>query len=124
MPGSVSRYALVGMLGTATHLALLYGLVEWAALPPLLATSLAFCWVVLQSYWLNRNWVFQSDSRHVSSLPKFVIASLLGLTANFGLMYLMIEVLDLWYMAAQIVTILVIPPMNYLLYRYWTFASP
>lgn len=122
MINSFSKYAAVGVLGTVTHLSLLYVFVEWFGIPPLPATSIAFVWVGLQSYLLSKTWVFDSDSSHATSLPRFIIVSLTGFFGNLGIMYLLINILDFWYMGAQMVTILVIPPMNYLMNRYWTFS--
>lgn len=120
---SFSKYALVGILGTATHLGLLYILVEFARMSPLLSTSIAFVWVVLQTYFLARSWVFRSDKKHSTSLPRFVVVSVTGFFANLGIMYVMVNVLGIWYMAAQTVTIVVIPPFNFLMNRYWTFSQ-
>lgn len=116
------KYALVGILGTITHFALLFVFVEWFAIAPLPATSLAFVWVGLQSYALSINWVFESDNSHATSFPRFIIVSLVGFFSNLGIMYLLINILGVWYLAAQAVTVLIIPPMNYLMNRYWTFS--
>lgn len=122
MSGSVTKYIVVGVLSTLTHLTLLYILVEFFQLSPLPASSIAFIWVVLQSYWLNRTWTFRSDRNHLSSLSRYIVVSLVGFFSNLAIMYFMLSVGGLWYMAAQTVTILVIPLINYLLHRYWTFS--
>ena len=46
----------------------------------------------------------------------------IGFIGNFLLMFLMLNILGLWYMFAQILTALVIPLMNFLLNKYWTFS--
>ena len=119
---SAAKYFVVGVLGTATHLFLLYIAVEFVYLSPLLGTSAAFIWVVIQSYLLNRNWTFQSDKKHTSTLPRYLIVSGIGFITNFLLMFFMLEVLGLWYIFAQILTALVVPLMNFLLNKYWTFS--
>jgi len=116
------KYAAVGVLGTVTHLSLLYVLVEWFGVPPLPATSAAFVWVVLQSFLLSHVWVFQSDNSVSTSLPRFIVVSLTGFFGNLAIMYVLISMLGVWYMGAQMVTILIIPPVNYLMNRYWTFS--
>ncbi|MFK7974908.1 MAG: GtrA family protein [Halioglobus sp.] len=121
MFGSVSKYAMVGILGTVTHFGLLYILVEWLSIAPLPATSIAFVWVALQSYVLSKNWVFDSDNSHSTSLPRFIAVSVTGFFGNLGIMYVAVNILSFWYMAAQAIAILIIPPMNYLMNRYWTF---
>ncbi|MFT5335940.1 MAG: putative flippase GtrA [Halioglobus sp.] len=120
---SAAKYFVVGGLGTVTHLSLLYLFVEFLFLSPLVASSTAFVCVVLQSYSLNRNWTFQSDKAHATTLPRYVIVSCFGFATNLAIMFVMINIFALWYMAAQIVTIVVIPAMNFLLNKYWTFSE-
>lgn len=122
MIASAAKYIVVGILGTATHLALLYLTVEFFLFSPLIGSSTAFIFVVIQSYILNRNWTFQSEKSHTSTLPRYLIVSGVGFLSNFLLMYFMVNVLGIWYMTAQILTALVIPIMNFLLNRYWTFS--
>ena len=117
-----AKYAIVGVLGTLTHLGLLYVSVEFLHFTPLPSSSTAFIWVVLQSYWLNRNWTFQSDKKHAITLLRYIIVSVVGFLTNLLIMFVMISVLELWYMFAQLVTILVIPATNFLLNKYWTFS--
>jgi len=119
---SVAKYFIVGALGTVTHLSLLYIAVEYLGFAPIVGSSCAFIWVVIQSYFLNRNWTFRSERRHSSALPRYVTVSTIGFFGNFSMMYILLNIFGLWYMLAQILTAFVIPLMNFLLNRYWTFA--
>jgi putative flippase GtrA len=117
-----AKYLVVGILGTATHLSLLYLAVEFLHMPPLLGSSAAFVVVVVQSYLLNRNWTFQSDREHSSALPRYLAVSGLGFVGNLTIMFVMFNILGLWYMLAQASAAVVIPAMNFLLNKYWTFS--
>jgi putative flippase GtrA len=117
-----AKYLVVGVLGTLTHLGLLYVTVEFLHFTPLLGSSTAFIWVVLQSYGLNRTWTFQSKKKHAITLPRYIVVSVAGFLTNLLVMFVMINVLEVWYIIAQMVTILVIPAMNFLMNKYWTFS--
>ncbi len=117
-----AKYLVVGLLGTATHLSLLYVAVEFLHMQPLLGSCAAFVWVVIQSYLLNRNWTFQSTRGHTSAMARYMAVSGLGFLGNLLIMYVMLDVFGLWYMLAQASTALVIPLMNFLLNKYWTFS--
>ena len=117
-----AKYLVVGGLGTVTHLSLLYIAVEFFAMPPLLGSCTAFIWVVIQSYFLNRNWTFQSDREHSSALPRYLVVSGIGFVGNLSIMFVMLNVFGLWYMLAQASVAVVIPVMNFLLNKYWTFS--
>jgi putative flippase GtrA len=117
-----ARYLVVGLLGTVTHLCLLYIAVEFVGMSPLPGSGAAFIWVVIQSYLLNRNWTFQSIRGHNSALPRYLAVSGIGFMGNLLIMYVMLDIFGLWYMLAQASAAIVIPIMNFLLNKYWTFA--
>lgn len=118
----ISRYVVVGILGTATHFLLLYVFVEMFAQDPVVASIAAFPVVVWLSYVLNKNWTFESDKAHMVALPKYLLVCLVSLMNNFLLMYLLVNIVEIWYMAAQACSIAVIPIINFILKKYWAFA--
>ena len=118
----VIRYAVVGILGTFTHFSLLYIFVEKLYQDPVLSSIAAFPVVVWLSYVLNKNWTFESDKAHMIALPKYLIVCLVSLMNNFLLMHLLVNVFEVWYMAAQACSIAIIPVINFILKKYWAFA--
>ncbi len=117
------RYILVGGLGTGTHLAVLTLCVEWFGLDVVRATVAGFLAALSVSYGLNHYWTFESRRSHYSSAWRYLAVSLSGLLLNTGMVYAMVQYLHWWYLAAQISVILVVPFSNFLLNRYWAFAS-
>tara|TARA_R110001592_G_scaffold319724_3_gene597485 strand:- start:13929 stop:14297 length:369 start_codon:yes stop_codon:yes gene_type:complete len=118
----VTRYAVVGILGTSLHFLLLFIFVEKFSQDPVLSSIAAFPAVVILSYVLNKNWTFESDKAHAIALPKYLTVCFVSLMNNFLLMYLLVNVLEIWYMAAQAFSIAVIPVINFILKKYWAFA--
>ncbi len=118
----VTRYFFVGLLGTIAHFSLLYISVEYFSISPIVGSSAAFIWVVIQSYFLNRNWTFKSDRRHMSAIPRYVAVSIFSFICNLVIMSTMLNVFGLPYMLAQATVVLVIPLSNFLLIKHWTFS--
>jgi len=119
----IVRYIIVGGAGTAIHLAILAISVEWFALDAVIGSTMGFVGALLVSYLLNHYWTFQSRRSHLSSLPMYVTVSLIGLALNTGMMYALIHIFKVWYFAAQLSVIMVVPLVNYLLNSNWTFSS-
>lgn len=117
------RYIIVGGAGTAIHLAILTISVEWFDLDAVIGSIIGFIGALLVSYLLNHYWTFRSRRSHLSSFFRYVTVSLLGLAVNTGMMYTLIHIFKLWYFAAQLCVILVVPLMNFLLNSNWTFSS-
>jgi putative flippase GtrA len=119
----VFRFAVVGVVATVTHIAVLIAGVEWLGLHPVFASTLGFIAAVADSYLLNRSWTFKSDAAHGETLWKFVVVSLIGLGLNTAMMTTLVGYFHWWYLWAQLATLLVVPASNYLLNRHWTFKD-
>ena len=122
MISQVLRFAGVGVLSTGIH-ALIYtltgalGLVPWAA--NLVAFVAAFGFSFLGHY----RFTFQSDSGLPDAISKFFLVALIGLGLNAGFVYLIVDLAQLNYLVALAPMILIVPPVTFLLSRYWAFKS-
>ncbi|MBS3027307.1 MAG: GtrA family protein [Dolichospermum sp. DET50] len=115
------RYGIVGAIGTITHLLILLLLVEILSFNPIISSSLAFIVVVFISYYLNYNWTFKSTTKHFTVLIRYIIVCLSGFTLNIIIMFIVVDVLNLYYMLGQIISIIVIPISNFILNNRWAF---
>lgn len=119
----VTRYVLVGSLGTAAHLAVLTACMEWFLLDVVRGSVLGFLAALSVSFVLNHYWTFESQRSRLSSFWRYFVVSVSGLILNTAMVYAMVEYLHWWYLTAQMSVILVVPTSNFLLNRYWAFAS-
>lgn len=119
----VVRYIIVGVTGTVTHLALLAFCVEIFRLNPLYGVVVGFAGALSVSFIMNHYWTFKSRRARLSSLWRYITVSCSGLLLNTTLIYFLIYHLEFGYFVAQSSAITIIPVSNYLLNRYWTFAS-
>lgn len=117
------KYAFVGVIGTFTHLGILTFLVEALRYHPVISSASGFLITVVISYYLNYKWTFQSKSRHRSALPRYVAVSLAGLCLNTTIMFITVNVLHLWYIIGQTISIIIIPVHNFVLNSSWSFKT-
>ncbi len=122
LPVSGLRYAAVGALGAAVHIALLVGAVEGLGLHPVAGSVLGFLGALAVSYRFNRHWTFRSDAALAGSLARYTAVSLLGLLLNTGLMVALMGWARWPYLPAQAVAAVLVPICNFLLNRHWSFA--
>lgn len=118
-----TRYLVVGGLGTGTHLAILALCVELLRQSAIIGAIAGFIGALSVSYVLNHQWAFESQRAHVSSLWRYVVVSLGGLALNTGMMMALVHYLHWWYFTAQLSVIMIVPVINFLLNRYWTFEA-
>jgi putative flippase GtrA len=119
----ITRYAIVGILGTLTHIGILVALVEAFHQEPVFSSTVGFMVALVISYFLNRNWTFQTNLGHSYALTRYVIVSFLGLLLNSGIMYLTVNILGWWYLFGQLTVILLVPASNFWLNSSWSFRT-
>lgn len=117
------KYALVGGLGTCTHLGLLTIFVEVLHYSPVASSAIGFTVTVVISYYLNYKWTFNAQSSHSSALPRYISVSLMGLCLNTAILFLTVNLLQLWYGIGQAIAIFAIPLHNFILNSYWAFKN-
>lgn len=118
---SIFKYAIVGILGTATHIGILTILVECFSLNPLLGSTLGFLVTLVESYLLNYYWTFKAKTNHAQAISRYFAVSVFGLLLNTLIMYLAIDYFRIWYLYGQILVIFCVPLSNYFLNKIWTF---
>lgn len=117
------KYCIVGIIGTGVDVFSLYLLIEYAHLPLLVATTIAFLLAVIHNFILNKFWTFRSASKNYRKLfIKFLIVSCVGLFLTNVSMYVQVEVLKIWYIYAKLMTSGIVLTWNFLANKYWTFS--
>ncbi|WP_445670821.1 GtrA family protein [Paenibacillus sp. FSL M8-0334] len=117
------KYALVGVIGTIIHTLILIVLTEFFFLKPILSTSFGFIASLLLSYYLNSKWTFSSNKMTTVSFVKYFTVSLSGLFLNIAILYIFVDLFNLWYIWAQVVIVVIVPIYNYLLNKLWSFNN-
>ena len=94
--GQVVRFGLVGVLNTSLDAALYFLLVGSGLLPHLLlAKGFSYSIGVLNSFVWNKTWTFKSRLESRRIFVPFVMANLLAIGINVGVMYLALYLLEL-----------------------------
>jgi putative flippase GtrA len=123
LPRQLSVFALVGVVATTLHYAVLVGLVELAAWAPVPGALAGYLSGGIVSYYLNRRHTFASDRPHEETTWRFALVALVGFCLTYGFMGLFVDRMGAPYLPAQIVTTGVVFFWSYLGNRLWTFRA-
>lgn len=115
------KFGLVGILATLCHMGTLIILVEYLKYQPVLASTIGFIIAVFVSYILNYRYTFMVRGSHILLFSRYLIVCIIGLAINTSIMFLTVKILNWWYIIGQIPTLLIVPIINFLLNKYWTF---
>jgi putative flippase GtrA len=117
----VGRFAVVGVIATAAHYAILIALVEIGHVEPVLATTLGYVVGISVSYALNRRFTFSDTTAPVaSSFAKFALLYGVGGVLNGAIMGGLIS-LGAPYLLAQVVATGLVLIWNFLGARFLVF---
>jgi len=120
---SLLRFAVSGVLATATHVLVFVAGIELLDASPVIAAVPAFCTALLVSYGLNYRWTFDASGAHRVMLPRFTVVATTGLGLNVLITYMVVDVGGYWYGYALTAVITIIPLLTFLLSKFWVFKA-
>ncbi len=116
------RYLLVGLLGTAVHYALLIALVELAGAAAAPSAAFGAACGALAAYAGNRRYTFAGGAAHGQALPRFLAVAAFGAAANGAIVWAGMQILDMHYLAAQVVATSIVVWCGFVANCRWSFA--
>lgn len=118
-----AAYAIVGGFCTVLNLGLLWLLTSVLGLHYLLSTMASFLALTPVGFWLQKLLTFRTARRHAMlEWPRYAITMASSFAANLALMYMLVSLLGVWYLAASVVVTIVLLFANFLANYLWSFA--
>lgn len=118
------RYTAVGTLGLVLDMTALYSLVEFAYVPVMVATPMAFMVAVINNFLFHKYWTFRDKSRYFKrQFASFFTISVLDLGLTVMFMYVFYDLLNIWYMFAKFITAILVLIFSYTANRIFTFKN-
>lgn len=118
-----ARFACVGAVATALQYAVLVALVEFAALPATVASTVGFACGAVANYLLNRAWTFGARGSHARAAPRFAAMAAAGLALNAAVMAALHDLATLPYLLAQVLATGACLWFNYRVASRWVYAT-
>ena len=116
-------YAMVGAICAGLNLAALWLLTSELGLHYLLSTLLAFITLTPMGFWLQKLVTFRTPRAAAPiEWPRYFATMGSSLAANLALMYLLVSVLGIWYLAASVLVTVLLLAGNFLVNDRWSFA--
>ena len=124
MIGRFAAFVLVGGFCLAVNTFVLWLLTSVLGIHYLASTLIAFFTITPLGFLLNKVITFRTPREHAHiELPRYFAAMGASLAANLGLMYLLVSVLGVWYLAASILVAVTLVVANFLTSDRWSFRA-
>lgn len=121
----IIRYLIAGGTATAVSLGTLFICVHYLGMWYLIAAVIAFVFGVTTSYILQKFWTFRNYSKENmhKQFSAFFVFALIMLGVNTLLMYILVDIVGIWYMLAQAISAAVTAVINYLCFNRYIFNN-
>ncbi|HHY0837712.1 TPA: GtrA family protein [Bacillus thuringiensis] len=114
------KFSLIGILNTFITIISYIALVK-VGINYLTANCFAYLIGVINSYYWNKNWVFEFKNKEISLFLKFLIVNIIVLTFNTINLFILVDKFFINKFISQLVSISVGMIMNFFLNKLWTF---
>lgn len=116
-------YAAVGGTVTLLNLGVLLMCTSVIGLHYLVSTMISFTTLTPVAFWLQKLLTFRTPRTAAPvEWPRYVATMATSFAANLALMYVLVSLMGLWYLAASVVVTLLLLGGNFLVNDRWSFA--
>ena len=113
-------FALVGVSNTVINF-IVYTILVFFSMPYLLANIIGYGVGMINSYLLNKHFVFQKKEGDSSVFLKFVLVNIITVTVHSILLYFFVSILGWHKIYSQAFVTIITLVLNYLGNKLWTF---
>jgi putative flippase GtrA len=116
-------YATLGGLCTLINLVVQWLCTSVLGLHYLLSALISFFTLLPVGFWLQKLMTFRTPRAAAKiEWPRYFVTMAASLAANLALMYLLVSLLDIWYLLAAVIVALLLLVVNFLINDRWSFA--
>jgi len=119
----VSKFLLVGGIGALVNSLALLLLFQRAHLPLVLASVLSAEVAIIHNFCWNDRWTFRRTRLSLRRFAKFNLVSLAGLVITICTLWLLVEHLGVYYLAANLLSIGLATAWNFAVNVVWTWGG-
>jgi putative flippase GtrA len=119
----VAKYLIAGCIGAGTQIISLAFFVEVLHVWYMHGVVYAFCIALVVTFTLQKYWTFgrrTTEGMHRESFF-YTLFALLSLGLNALLMYVLVERVHIWYLAAEVISVVLLAGLTFLLNKRFTF---
>jgi putative flippase GtrA len=117
------KFFIIGGFSTCLQYGFLILLVQFFRVGAAEASAVGFVLSAIFNYYLNYTITFGSNASHNIVVPKFILTASSGLMINTGVIWLVLNVLDMHYLIAQILATCIVLVWNFTVNKIWVFGN-
>jgi len=122
---TILKFCIVGFIGIIVNNGLLYAFTEFAHLFYLASAAIAVETSVVSNFVLHDIWTFKEDKNQpiLKRFGSYQLISLIGIGMHLGLLYVLVNILGIYYIYANVGIIPIMTTWNFIMNRYITWKK-
>lgn len=118
------RFFISGITTALVQLSVLFLLTDILEIYYITSSILAFLVALLTSFNLQKRWTFKnSSSDQGKQFIVYSVTAIVNLILNTALMYLFVDIFNIWYILSQVIVFGIIAVESFLIYRFIIFKE-
>lgn len=117
------KFLLIGLINSASGLAVIFGLIYWLNIDPVLANVAGYSVGLTISFLLNRSWTFNAGRTDTSQILKYAIAFLVSFFLNIALLKIFSSNMGFGIYFSQFIAVGTYSISMFLLCRFFVFPN-
>lgn len=118
-----AKFLGVGGVATLMQYGILIAMVELLSASAFVASTIGYLVSGIFNYTLNYYFTFTSSAKHGLAATRFIIVAVIGLALNSSLVFLLTDVISVFYITAQVIATAVVVIWNFIAHKHWTYRS-
>ncbi|MFT4002253.1 MAG: GtrA family protein [Rhizobium sp.] len=114
----IGSFGLVGLSATALH-TLVFSILSWSGVTPLIGNFIAFCCAVPVSFYGNRYLTFKTDG----NIFKFALMSFAGFALNHANVWFVTHFLRMSWEYALPGMLIAVPAFSFIISKLWVYEQ-
>lgn len=117
-----TKFASIGGLATLFQYGLMILFIEYWNIDAVITSAGSYAISAFFNYLANYYWTFNSDARHLQTLPRFILVSSLVLILN-TLLFSVFFNAGLHYLIAQVMATVITLFVNFVIHKFWIYRK-
>ena len=115
------KYGVAGFSATATHLGILFIMVNYFETPKVNATNIGFVCAMIVNYSIQQTYVFPNNKNKIISFTQYTFITSAVFCLNWYLFEYLIISTNINYLVCQFIVTIFIFILNFFMNKYFTF---
>ena len=119
------KFLIVGGIGAIINLLVLFSMTEFLNIYYIFSEVIAFFIALTHNYIVNKLWTFKENfsDKSFQKYLQYVIVSLISLCINLSILFILSDLVKLWYIFAEIFAVMISSLINFFGNKFWTFRK-